>query len=52
MQTAGGKNMSTMDNLIIMSTIIEKQRLDHKNTYILCADEEKCFKRQFDKSSV
>ena len=31
-----------MDNLIIMSTIIGKQRQDHKNTYILYADAEKC----------
>ena len=35
MQTAGKKNRSTMDNLIIMSTVIEKQRRDHKNFYIV-----------------
>ena len=34
MQTAGKKNRSTIDNLIIMNAIIEKQRLEHKNTYI------------------
>ena len=32
-----------MDNLIIMSAIIEKQRQDHNNTYILYEDAEKCF---------
>ena len=37
-QTAGKKNRSTMDNLIIMNPIIEKQRQDHKNIYILHAD--------------
>ena len=31
-----------MENLIIMKAIIEKQRQDHKNTYILYADAEKC----------
>ena len=35
MQTAGKKNRSTMDNLIIMSTVTEKQRRDHKNFYIV-----------------
>ena len=42
MQTGGKKNRSTIDNLIIMNTIIEKQRQDIKNTYILYADAEKC----------
>ena len=32
-----------MDNLIIMSTTIGKQRQDHKNTYILYANAEKMF---------
>ena len=41
-QTGGKKNRSTIDNLIIMNTIIEKQRQDIKNTYILYADAEKC----------
>ena len=31
-----------MENLIIMKAIIEKQRQNHKNTYILYADAEKC----------
>ena len=38
MQTAGKKNRSTIDNLIIIKAIIEKQRQDHKKTYILFAD--------------
>ena len=42
MQTAGKKNRSTMDNIII-NAIIEKQRESHKNTYLLFADAEKCF---------
>ena len=43
MQTAGKKNRSAIDNLIIMNAITEKQRQDNKNTYILYADVEKCF---------
>ena len=43
MQTAGKKNRSAIDNIIIMNAIIEKQRQDHKNNYILYADAEKCF---------
>ena len=43
MQTAGKKNGSNIDNLIMMNAIIEKQRQDHKNTYILFSDAEKRF---------
>ena len=43
MQTAGKKNRSTMDNIIIINAIIEKQRQSHKNTYLFFADAEKCF---------
>ena len=43
MHTAGTKNRSTMDNIIIINAIIEKQRQSHKNTYIFFADAEKCF---------
>ena len=32
MQTVGKKNRPTMDNIIIMNAIIEKQRQDHENT--------------------
>ena len=52
MQTAGKKNRSTIDNLIIMNAIIEKQRLEHKNTYILFADAEKCFDKLWLKDSL
>ena len=48
MQNEGKKNRSTMDNLVIMDAVTEKQRQDHKKTYILYADAEKCF----DKSLV
>ena len=43
MQTAGKKNRSTVDNIIIINAIIEKQRQSHKNTYLFFADAEKCF---------
>ena len=43
MQTAGKKNRSTMDNIIITNAKIEKQRQSHKNIYIFYADAEKCF---------
>ena len=43
MQTAGKKNRSTIDNIIITNAIIEKQRQSHKNTYLFFADAEKCF---------
>ena len=43
MQTTRKKNRSTMDNLIIMSAIIEKQRQDYKNTCILYTGAEKCY---------
>ena len=51
-QTAGKKNRSTIDNQIIMSAIIEKQRHDYKNTYILYADAEKCFDKLWLKVSL
>ena len=43
MQTAGRKERSAMDNLIIMNTIIENQRAQKLNTYIFFADAVKCF---------
>ena len=43
MQTAGTKNRSTMDNIILINAIIKKQRQGHKNTHLLFADAEKCF---------
>ena len=38
MKTAGKKNRSTIDNLVIMKKKKKKQRQDYKNTYILYAD--------------
>ena len=52
MQTAGKKNESTIDNLIIINAIIEKQRQDNKNTYILYGDAEKCFDKIWLKDSL
>ena len=43
MQTEGKKNKSTMDNIIIINAIKEKQRQSHKNTYLFFTDAEKCF---------
>ena len=37
MQTAGKKNKSTIDNVIIMNAMIEKQRQDNKNLNIVCS---------------
>ena len=34
MQTAGKKNRSTMDNIITINAVIEKQRQIHKNKYL------------------
>ena len=42
MQTAGKKERSAMDNLIIMNTIIENQRAQ-LNTHMFFADAVKCF---------
>ena len=52
MQTAGTKSRSTIHNLIIMNTIIEKQRQENKNTYILYADVEKRFDKLWLKDSL
>ena len=52
MQTNGKKNRSAIDNLIIMNAIIEKQRQDNENTYILYADAEKSFGKLLLKDSL
>ena len=52
MQTAGKKNRPTIDNLIIMNAIIEKQRQDHKNPYKLFADASKYFDKLWLKGSL
>ena len=43
MQTAGRKQRSTMDNILIVSSIIVKRRQEKQNTYLMCADTVKCF---------
>ena len=43
MQTAGRKQSSTMNNILIVSSIIEKRRQEKQNTYLMCADAAKCF---------
>ena len=43
MQAVGRKERSTMDNLIIMNTIIENKRAQKLNTYMFFADAVKCF---------
>ena len=35
MQTAEMKNRSTMNNIIVINSIVEKQRQSHKNIYLL-----------------
>ena len=40
MRTARKKNRSTMDNILIINAIIEKQTQSHKNTYLVFADVE------------
>ena len=43
MQTAGRKQRSTMDNILIVSSIMEKRRQEKQNTYLMCADAIKCY---------
>ena len=43
MQTAGKNQRSTMDNIVIVSAIIEQRRIEKSNTYIFFADAVKCF---------
>ena len=43
MQIAGRKQRSTIDNLIILNSIIEYQREYKNKTYLLFADAKKCF---------
>ena len=44
MQTAGKKQRSTMDNIVIVRAIIE-QRIEKSNTYIFFADAVKCYNK-------
>ena len=41
-----------MDNINIINAIIEKQRQNHKNTYLFFADAEKCFDKWWLKDSL
>ena len=43
MQTAGRKQRSTVDNLIILNSIIENQRQNKNKTYLFFADAKKMF---------
>ena len=43
MQTDRRKQKSTVDNLIILSSIIENQRQNKNKTYLFLADAKKCF---------
>ena len=43
MQTAGKKQRSTMDNIVIASAIIEQRRIEKRNTHIFFADAVTCF---------
>ena len=43
MQTIRRKQKSTVDNLIILSSIIENQRQNKNKTYLFFADAKKCF---------
>ena len=43
MQTAERKQRSTVDNLIILNSIIENQRQNKNKTYLFFADAKKCF---------
>ena len=43
MEKAGRKQRSTVDNLIILSSIIENQKKSKNETYLFFADAQKCF---------
>ena len=43
MQTAGKKQRSTMDNIVIISAIIEQRRIENRNTYVCFTDAVKRF---------
>ena len=52
MQTAGRKERSAMDNLIIMKNIIENQRAQKLITYMFLADAVKCFDKLWLKDCI
>ena len=43
MEKAGRKQRSTVDNLIILSSIIENQKKSKNETYLFFADAQNCF---------
>ena len=43
MQMAGRKHRSTMDNIVIVSSIIAENKANNKPTYLFFGDAEKCF---------
>ena len=43
MQTVGRKQRSTVDNLIILNSVIENQRQNKNKTYLFFANAKKCF---------
>ena len=47
MQTAGRKQRSTVDNLIILNSIIENQKQNNNKTYLFFADAKKCFDKMW-----
>ena len=47
MQIAGKKQRSTMDNIVIVSSIIGKKRIEKRNTYIFFTDTVKCFDKSW-----
>ena len=44
-QTASKKQRSTTDNIVIVNAIIEKRRIEKRNTYVFFADAVKCFNK-------
>ena len=52
LQTAGRKQRSTIDNILIVSSIIEKRRQKKQNTYLMCADAVKCSDKLWLKDSL
>ena len=52
MQTAGRNQSSTMNNILIVSSIPEKGRQEKQNTYLMCADAVKCFNRLWPKECL
>ena len=46
-QCSGRTQRPTMDNIIIMSAIIQKRRTERLNTYLFSADAVKCFDKSW-----